>query len=1189
MRRERLIGSGIIIALFYFALAPLKEPGLVYSETARAQAQADASITEVVTGYFASIGREDLEANVSLWSAKSPFLAARVKEIQALFDAGDYTLSNLVISAVESEDGRAILEARADLSGRVRGRESTEKLARKIALIKEDGAWKIWRDAPASEHFSLAAKDPLWNRPDDLSVVDEFAASLAAAPTDADRAGLLTAGSDLVKTDLWLALIRRGGDFKEDGKYADALKTYLIARDVAERMGDKARAFSTLLDIGNLHQTRGSHDLALENFNRALAYFEATGDDARAVEALDYIGQSHLARRSFGPALDAYKKMLAFFEKSSNRVGMADALDNIANVYYSLGDFRPALEFFKKSLALRETVRARADVAASLNNIGNAYYQQGDYGPALENYGRARALFERLQQAAGVAAALHNIGSVQYSQGNYESAVRSYEKRLAIEEAEGNREGIDSAISSIALARFSQGNYDLALDYYEQSLKLRRALGDKKKTADALRGIGLIRHRLGDYGAALEAYKESLALAEEMMSEADASSASRGIADVYYALGDYAAALKSYNDALARYEALGEKREAANALASIGNALYALGEYEAALGSYRRGLAQAESIGDIEGVAGALSKMAGVYLSQHLYAQAIEYSSRAAALSAQVDDAETLWRARFTAGASYRALKNFAQARAALDESISAVETARDRTRRGESGQRSSAQDQRAPYLAMVELLLGENSLAEAFHYAERAKNNDLEEVMGIGKVGIDRGLSAYEQAQERKAKDTLASLSSQINREGGSGRADPKRVSPLRTRLRTARLQYAALLRRIYAAHPDLPARRGEVEAVSAEEAASLSGSTRTALLEFTVMEDRTYLFALTGDSEPAPAKPEEEGQQARPRSSSVPPSGRNGRPSVLNVYAIDITRKELVDRVGRFREALARGDDGFEPASRELYEILLKPASKQLEGKASICVVPDSSLWSLPFPALKSSRDRFLVEDHAISYVPSFSALRLMGRRRAKPAPGRSQVELLAVDGSLPEGRAGEARRVADLYGPRAGRVIEGAQAREERVKSEAAKALRLHFSAPCVIDDRSPLYSDLRLARKGEARGEDGRLQAWEIAGLALAADLVALSSCERVGPAAGSGEGTIAMSWAFAASGCGEFVMSQWRADPAVTEELMLDFHREIRKGRRAAVAMQLAASRLIESDSLKHPRYWSGFAVIAGPG
>src|SRR2546426_11954849 len=71
------------------------------------------------------------------------------------------------------------------------------------------------------------------------------------------------------------------------------------------------------------------------------------------------------------------------------------------------------------------------------------------------------------------------------------------------------------------------------------------------------------------------------------------------------------------------------------------------------------------------------------------------------------------------------------------------------------------------------------------------------------------------------------------------------------------------------------------------------------------------------------------------------------------------------------------------------------LAPAAEQIKSADTLCIVPDGFLWNLPFQALMPANDRFLLEDHAIYYAPSFSVLGEMAR---KEPGGRSANSLVA-----------------------------------------------------------------------------------------------------------------------------------------------------------------------------------------------
>jgi CHAT domain-containing protein len=175
---------------------------------------------------------------------------------------------------------------------------------------------------------------------------------------------------------------------------------------------------------------------------------------------------------------------------------------------------------------------------------------------------------------------------------------------------------------------------------------------------------------------------------------------------------------------------------------------------------------------------------------------------------------------------------------------------------------------------------------------------------------------------------------------------------------------------------------------------------------------------------------------------------------------------------------------------------------------------VVADGQLWNLPFQALTAPSGPHVVEDAAVFYAPSLTALREVRRRPAGPA----SHELLAFAGQDPPGAAREVRELGALYGNgKDAAVFLGAQAGKERWKMLAADYRVLHLATHGVLDSSAPLYSYLSLP------GDDGRLTAREILDLRLNADLTVLSACGAARGNFRAGEGLIGMSWAFLVAG------------------------------------------------------------------
>src|SRR5262249_1533085 len=117
------------------------------------------------------------------------------------------------------------------------------------------------------------------------------------------------------------------------------------------------------------------------------------------------------------------------------------------------------------------------------------------------------------------------------------------------------------------------------------------------------------------------------------------------------------------------------------------------------------------------------------------------------------------------------------------------------------------------------------------------------------------------------------------------------------------------------------------------------------------------------------------------------------NDEPTI-QLYTLPVNHELLAQQIEHFRDKLAARDLGFRTSAGKLYELLLKSAEPQLRDKNNLIIVPDDTLWDLPFQALITGTNTFLIENSAIAYAPPLTVLREMSRRReanaAAPAAG-------------------------------------------------------------------------------------------------------------------------------------------------------------------------------------------------------
>ncbi|HKY06203.1 MAG TPA: CHAT domain-containing tetratricopeptide repeat protein [Blastocatellia bacterium] len=746
-----------------------------------------------------------------------------------------------------------------------------------------------------------------------------------------------------------------------------------------------------------------------------------------------------------------------------------------------------------------------------------------------------------------LALALNNIGDLYTFQGRYADALACFRKSVQIHESLGgtaDKKGMALLLHNIGLVYKHQGRDDQALEHYHKSLKIREMINDTDGIAGSQNNIGVIYKSQGLYEQALESFQKSLKL----------------------------------------FDALNNKDGAATCLNNIGDIYRRQKRYDLALEHLRKSLRLREEIDSPLGVSRTLKNLSLLYQDQGSYAEMLEASLRAVGLAEQVNAPEDLWAAQEIAGRAFRALGQPEAARRSFLDAIATIESLRNRVAGGEQQRQSFLENRLSPWVGMISLLVSQNEYAEALAFAERSKARVLLDTLQEGRASLRESLSQQERQAEEQHRFRLASLNSQLTGELRRGRPYPSRVAELKASLEKARLEYEDFETRLYVSHPGLKVKRGEVPVINSEELGALLPDGASALLEYVVADEVTYLFVVTRAA------------------------GRSG--ADVRGYTLPVKRIELARQVEAFRRQLAARDLGFRSPAAELYRLLLKPAEAQLRARTNLVIAPDDTLWDLPFQALLAGPNRFLIEETAISYAPSLTVLREMARRREKQVTETASTTLFALgnpllgketlnrtamtlrDGGLeplPEAEQ-EVKALGQLYGATRSKVYIRAEAREDRVKREAGEARILHFATHGTVNNTSPMYSHLVLTEGGS--NEDGLLEAWELMRLELKAELAVLSACETARGRIGAGEGMIGLSWAMFIAGVPSIVVTQWKVESAGTRNLMVNFHRALmtRPGAgkakaRKSEALRESAMKLMRNPETRHPFYWAGFILV----
>jgi CHAT domain-containing protein/tetratricopeptide (TPR) repeat protein/ketosteroid isomerase-like protein len=1193
--------------LWLLAFAAFHCPALALAQTS------DEAVVRALTEKFgAAYEKKDMEGVMSNWDVNSPHFLVAKKHFEKLFSSTEKEATlKLNLSEIGVTGSKAFARTCVESSkstARTAPQSLTDKISYVLRFRKDGGSWAIWE-------FELC--------------LDEIIATIANAETEQERNALIAIHQPFVVSELPASLIKKARSLIKERNYARATRFSEIALGLATQLGDKAGIAAALQTGGYLGLLKGNYAQALELYQRGLKLSEELNDRANMAAMMNGLGAVHRSQGSYTLALDYLQKGLKLAEEIADKEQLTVALNNIGKVHQAQGNYDLALVYLEKGLKLAEETGNQEQTALMLGNIGNVFEWQGKYADALRYYQGTLRIGEQSGDKRLIGNALNNMGNVYEGQGNYSDAINSYRRGLEFAEELGDKDQIAIVVNNLGGVYGTLGNYALSFEYAQKCLKLAEELGDKGLILSSLNYLGMLYHAEGDYLRALEHWLGGLQLAEQLGEKSSISIVRANIGSLYKLQGNYAQALNYYENALSMAQQIGDRRTIASSLTLIGGVYLLQNKYAEALGVYQNALSLSRQVGDKTLIAASFSDIGDVYQSQHAYVQAlesyqqtlklaeemgrkdlvaasfchiasvyrmqgkwadaIELAGRAAELASQLNRWEIFWNARVVTGKAYIALNEPDKARRALEEAISKIELLRSRVVGGEQEHQQFFENKIAPYKAMVDHLVSQGDESAALIYAEQAKARVLLDILRSGRRSIAKAITAQEQEQEQLLHGDLMSLNSQVYRENGQPQPNLARVAELEAQLQKARLRYEAFQVNLYAAHPELKVRRGEAPPISTQEIADLLPDTKTALLEYLVTDEQIYLFVATKRNE------------------------SNKTLLRLNTYTVKVEKKDLMRSVERFRTQLATRDLGFRENARKLYDLLLKPAEAQIGGNTSIIIVPDGILWELPFQALQGSMNRFLLEDFALSYVPSLTVLREMRKLKQERAGGIKNPPTLLAFGNpallgrttqriemayrgeklqpLPEAEK-EAKILGQLYGPTNSRVYVGPNAREDRFKTEAGKFEILHLATHALLDDSTPMYSRMVLSQERSGAKEDGLLEAWEIMKLDLKSTLVVLSGCETARGRIGEGEGVIGLTWAFFVAGSPTTVVSQWKVESEGTTELMLEFHRNVKKssqGRKtgfgAADALRIAAMKLLHSGKYHHPFYWAAFVLL----
>ena len=262
------------------------------------------------------------------------------------------------------------------------------------------------------------------------------------------------------------------------------------------------------------------------------------------------------------------------------------------------------------------------------------------------------------------------------------------------------------------------------------------------------------------------------------------------------------------------------------------------------------------------------------------------------------------------------------------------------------------------------------------------------------------------------------------------------------------------------------------------------------------------------------------------------------------------------------------------------------------QLLDEAEIIIVPDRSLFKIPFAALENESGKFLSENFRIRIVPSLTILKLI---QDSPADYHSQTGALIVGDPdvgevLYKGRREKtprlpcAREEAEMIGGLLGvQPLLEKQATKQAVLQRIHSVSLIHFASHGDAE-RGEIVLSPQIPTDGKLpQEEDYLLTMTEISRDRLRAKLVVLSCCHSVHGQIRA-EGVVGIARAFLGSGARSVLVALWAIEDRATKQFMSRFYEHLARGENASESLH-QAMKWMRSNGFSKVGQWAPFMLI----
>jgi CHAT domain-containing protein len=684
-----------------------------------------------------------------------------------------------------------------------------------------------------------------------------------------------------------------------------------------------------------------------------------------------------------------------------------------------------------------------------------------------------------------------------------------------------------------------------ALQSWEEALTIYREIGDRQGEADSLGNLGLAYYSLGQYHRAIEFYEQSLVIDLETGYRQGKAASLGNLGLAYDSLGQYNRAIEFHKQLLEIAREIRCRSAESDSLCNLSLAYYSLGEYKQAIEFQKQSLVIERAIKNRSGEAASLCNLGLAYYSLGQYHKAIDFYEQSLVISREIKQRQWQANSLSNLGITYYEISNIIRI---FYQKIPKflvffvkkyfIKFELDCLQEAESKLCESIQIREA---VRSELVKDDHKIS--FFETQVLVYQNLQKVL-VAQSKFDEALETSEMGRTRA---------------------------------------FVELLRQTLLTN-DVPA-NDETHRLSIPKIQQIARDRNSTIVEYSIVDPEIYIWVIQPNG------------NITHRAANLEPLNQQNqslKQIVLKArVSIGTTETDGEGNKIQLESEYKRDETGRFPLLQLLYQILIEPIADLLPADVNspIIFIPHYDLFLVPFAALQSGNNRYLIEDYTILTSPSIQVLELT-REHHDRVRGLREAALIVGDPTIHPNYQKDPYKLRQI--PRAKEAAEAIAAilQTQAISGEnAAKAIILdqmlntrivHLSAHGLLDDfgGSGIPGAIILASSGDT--DDGAIHAADILQLKLNSELVVLSACST-GRGKITGDGVIGLSRCFILAGVPSIIVSLWNMGVISAKLLMTEFYQNLARGDNRAAALRRAM--LTTKERFPSPIAWAAFTLI----